>query len=131
MVRREAAALAAVVLLTAGARAAEREESLRAAAAGACAFAHGVADAEADVLLGPELFGRYGGVNLVESIGKYGPAERRAWLKALPEIVPVLADRWSLRLGPPFQPGGQTAWVAPARDADDQPVVLKVSWCYT
>ncbi|HYV66357.1 MAG TPA: hypothetical protein VE964_08940 [Myxococcales bacterium] len=72
MVRREAAALAAVVLLAAGARGAEREESLRAAAAGACAFARGVADAEADVLLGPELFGRYGGVNLIESTADNG-----------------------------------------------------------
>src|SRR5712671_1106800 len=36
-------------------------------AAGACKFLHGVADAEADVLIGPELFGRFGGVNLVQA----------------------------------------------------------------
>ena len=64
-----AAAIMAVLSLSAGAQAreADREESLRAAAAGACAFVRGVADAEADVLLGPELFGRFGGVNLVEA----------------------------------------------------------------
>ena len=69
MVRTGAAALVAVVWLTPAAKAsgAEREESLRAAAAGACTFVRGVADAEADVLVGPELFGRFGGVNLVES----------------------------------------------------------------
>src|SRR5439155_23427034 len=69
MVRRGAAALVAVVWLTPAPKAsgAEREESLRAAAAGACTFVRGVADAEADVLVGPELFGRFGGVNLVES----------------------------------------------------------------
>src|SRR5438552_592769 len=69
MVRTGAAALVAVVWLTPAPKAsgAEREESLRAAAAGACTFVRGVADAEADVLVGPELFGRFGGVNLVES----------------------------------------------------------------
>jgi streptomycin 6-kinase len=32
--------------------------------------------------------------------------ERRAWLAGLPAVVDDLACRWSLRLGPPFQPGG-------------------------
>ncbi|MFL5310488.1 MAG: hypothetical protein ACJ79H_08570 [Myxococcales bacterium] len=64
-----AAALVAVLSLPAAAvaRESEREEVLRRLAAGACKFLHGVADAEADVLLGPELFGRFGGVNLVEA----------------------------------------------------------------
>jgi hypothetical protein len=68
-VPRGAAALLAVVALPAAAQtpAGDREASLRAAAAGACAFARGVADAESYVLVGPELFGRFGGVNLVES----------------------------------------------------------------
>jgi hypothetical protein len=68
-VPRGAAALAAVLSLqaAAAARESDREEAVRRAAAGACKFVRGVADAEADVLLGPELFGRYGGVNLVEA----------------------------------------------------------------
>ena len=68
-VPRGAAALLAVVALPAAAQtpAGDREASLRAAATGACAFARGVADAESYVLVGPELFGRFGGVNLVES----------------------------------------------------------------
>ena len=37
-----------------------------------------------------------------------------AWLAGLPQAVAGLADRWSLRLGPPFRPGGSSAWVAPA-----------------
>jgi hypothetical protein len=68
-VPRGAAALAAVLSLNAAAAAREsdREEAVRRQAAGACKFLRGVADAEADVLLGPELFGRFGGVNLVEA----------------------------------------------------------------
>jgi hypothetical protein len=62
-----AAALAAVLSLQAAAvaRESDREEAVRRQAAGACKFLRGVADAEADVLVGPELFGRFGGVNLV------------------------------------------------------------------
>jgi len=68
-VPRGAAALAVVLSLHAAAvaREPEREEALRRQAAGACKFVRGVADAEADVLIGPELFGRFGGVNLVEA----------------------------------------------------------------
>jgi streptomycin 6-kinase len=56
-----------------------------------------------------------------------GPA-RRAWLEALPGTVAGLADRWSLRVGRPFQPGGNASWVAPARDATGQRLVLKAGW---
>src|SRR5712671_1281867 len=68
-VPRGAAALAAVLSLQAAAatRESDREQAVRRQAAGACKFLRGVADAESDVLLGPELFGRYGGVNLVEA----------------------------------------------------------------
>src|SRR5690348_13944414 len=68
-VPRGAAALLTVlsVAAAASARESDREESLRAQGAGACAYLHGVADAEADVLLGPELFARYGALNLTEA----------------------------------------------------------------
>lgn len=36
--------------------------------------------------------------------------------------------RWGLTIGPPFQPGGQTAWVAPAGRGDDLDLVVKVAW---
>jgi streptomycin 6-kinase len=39
-----------------------------------------------------------------------------------------VAERWSLTVGAQFQPGGQTAWVAPVRDADGTEMVLKVGW---
>lgn len=51
-----------------------------------------------------------------------------AWLTGLPAIVVELERRWTLRVETPFQPGGQTAWVAPARAADGGDVVLKVGW---
>jgi streptomycin 6-kinase len=51
-------------------------------------------------------------------------------MATLPATVKILQERWSLDLGEPFQPGGQTAWVAPARrSADgDGDLVLKVAW---
>ncbi len=43
-------------------------------------------------------------------------------------MVAELAARWDLEVGAPFQPGGQTAWVAPARRAGGDDLVLKVGW---
>ena len=53
---------------------------------------------------------------------------RQAWLTALPAVVAQLRDRWSLTVEEPFEPGGQTAWVAPATDAVGQRLVVKVGW---
>jgi streptomycin 6-kinase len=53
---------------------------------------------------------------------------RGGWLTTLPDTVARLAATWSLTVGPPFQPGGQTAWVAPARTRDGADRVLKVAW---
>jgi streptomycin 6-kinase len=54
--------------------------------------------------------------------------ECQAWLAALPEVIRQARERWSLTIGEPFQPGGQTAWVAPARDGAGADLVLKVAW---
>jgi streptomycin 6-kinase len=43
-------------------------------------------------------------------------------------MVRESADRWSLTVGDPFQPGGRTAWVAPVRDSSGGDLVLKVAW---
>jgi streptomycin 6-kinase len=53
---------------------------------------------------------------------------RREWLDALLGTVAGLADRWSLRVERPFQPGGNASWVAAARDAAGQRLVLKAGW---
>ncbi|HEY6472615.1 MAG TPA: aminoglycoside phosphotransferase family protein [Acidimicrobiales bacterium] len=53
---------------------------------------------------------------------------RERWLEGLPAEVNELAARWSLTLGDPYEPGGQTAWVAPARSSEFGDVVLKVGW---
>jgi streptomycin 6-kinase len=64
--------------------------------------------------------------NLAEAAESEG---RHLWLTTvLPEIVAQARNRWSLTVGEPFQPGGQTAWVAPARDAAGAGLVLKVAW---
>ena len=65
-------------------------------------------------------------VRLVNAVGSDGTAERSGWLARLPATVQELADRWSLMLGPPFQPGGAVSWVAPARDRAGRDLVMKV-----
>lgn len=67
--------------------------------------------------------------NLVESVRSDDEhPERREWVAQLPSIVLGLAERWSLDLGEPYQPGGQCSWVAPVRGAAGQELVLKVGW---
>ena len=53
---------------------------------------------------------------------------REGWLGLLPGLLATFAVRWGLSVGPPFQPGGHTAWVAPARSVTGADVVLKVAW---
>ena len=52
---------------------------------------------------------------------------RQAWLESLPTRIDALAEQWSLQIDAPFQPGGQTAWVAPVH-ATAGAFVLKVAW---
>ena len=52
----------------------------------------------------------------------------RAWLADLPRIGADLADRWSLRVGEPFQPGGQCSWTAPVTGPAGTLLVLKVAF---
>jgi streptomycin 6-kinase len=69
------------------------------------------------------------GLELPRNLIEAARAEHRDdWLAGLGEQVAELASRWSLRLGAPYQPGGQTAWVAPAQSATFGDVVLKVGW---
>jgi streptomycin 6-kinase len=53
-----------------------------------------------------------------------------AWVDALPETVSALAGRWGLRLGSPYEPGGNASWVTPAMDPAGRPCVLKVGWVH-
>ena len=54
--------------------------------------------------------------------------KRQGWWSTLPAIVRDLAEIWSLEVGEPFQPGGDTAWVVPARDESGAELVLKLAW---
>src|SRR5438132_2890294 len=63
--------------------------------------------------------------NLAESARREG---REVWLATLPASVARLSENWSLTVGAPYQPGGSTAWTAPARTTDGTPLVLKVGW---
>lgn len=61
---------------------------------------------------------------LLESAAIDGPV--RAWLEVMPEAVAHYLDAWGLVAGPPYEPGGNTAWVAPVRTSDGEELVLKV-----
>jgi streptomycin 6-kinase len=50
------------------------------------------------------------------------------WLASLPQVVADVAARWSLRVGGPFEPGGQCSWTAPAAGPDGAELVLKVAF---
>jgi streptomycin 6-kinase len=52
----------------------------------------------------------------------------RKWVAGLPSIVADLAGRWSLRVGEPFQPGGQCSWAAPVTGPAGTCLVLKVGY---
>jgi streptomycin 6-kinase len=54
--------------------------------------------------------------------------DRHAWLARLPALIADIAAGWELELGEAFEPGGYCAWVAPARTAAGDDVVLKVAW---
>jgi len=68
--------------------------------------------------------------NLVHSAARDRHDRRRQWVARLPATVATIATAWGLRLDDPFQPGGETSWTAPARDAADQDLVLKVAWTH-
>jgi streptomycin 6-kinase len=50
------------------------------------------------------------------------------WMVSLPNVVAEFCDRWSLRVGEPFEPGGQCSWTAPATGAGGADLVLKVAF---
>jgi streptomycin 6-kinase len=53
---------------------------------------------------------------------------RAEWLQRLPTVIDQVARTWSLLLGAPFEPGGTTAWVAPAWRDRETPMILKVAF---
>jgi streptomycin 6-kinase len=54
--------------------------------------------------------------------------ERFQWLADLPAVIAETAAQWRLELGEPYLPGGQCAWVAPARGRRGEDLVLKAHW---
>jgi streptomycin 6-kinase len=55
---------------------------------------------------------------------------RDAWVNDLPSTIAGLADRWELQVMAPYEPGGECAWVAPARNTAGDDLVLKVGWAH-
>ena len=69
--------------------------------------------------------------NLADAVRREGTGGLREWMVELPKVIGDLSERWSLRLGEPYQPGGQCSWVAPARNPLGDDLVLKVGWRHT
>jgi streptomycin 6-kinase len=67
-------------------------------------------------------------VNLLQEVRRTDAPEFEPWVASLPAVVADVAERWSLTLDRPYQPGGQCSWVAPTRDQSGRDLVLKVSW---
>jgi streptomycin 6-kinase len=65
---------------------------------------------------------------LADAVEEDDYPERLDWLAALPAVVDEVASGWELELGDPYLPGGQCAWVAPARNPAGDALVLKVGW---
>lgn len=65
---------------------------------------------------------------LVEALRRAPRPALQAWADGLPQTVAAVADRWQLRVGAPFQPGGAGSWVAPVRTAGGADRVLKVAY---
>lgn len=65
---------------------------------------------------------------LADAVDEDDYPERLEWLAALPALVTEMASGWELELGDPYLPGGQCAWVAPARNPAGDEIVLKVGW---
>jgi streptomycin 6-kinase len=63
---------------------------------------------------------------LAETAGREPAAA--GWLASLPQVVAEVAARWSLRVGAPFEPGGQCSWTAPAAGPGGAELVLKVAF---
>jgi streptomycin 6-kinase len=65
---------------------------------------------------------------LADAVDEDDYPARRKWLAALPALVEEIASAWKLELGSPYLPGGQCAWVAPARNPPGDELVLKLGW---
>ncbi len=65
---------------------------------------------------------------LADAVDEDDYPARLEWLAALPALIKEIASTWGLELGDPYLPGGQCAWVAPARNSAGDELVLKVGW---
>ena len=65
---------------------------------------------------------------LADAVDEDDYPARLEWLATLPPLVTEIASVWELELGDPYLPGGQCAWVAPARNTVGDELVLKVGW---
>ena len=62
---------------------------------------------------------------LKDAVDEDADPARREWLTRLPELIGEIASDWALELDEPYLPGGQCAWVTPARGPSGEPVVLR------
>ncbi|HXB46671.1 MAG TPA: aminoglycoside phosphotransferase family protein [Streptosporangiaceae bacterium] len=67
---------------------------------------------------------------LAECVASDTDPARQRWVDRLGDVIAQIAGQWELKLGDPFEPGGACAWVAPARTASGEQLVVKVGWVH-
>lgn len=65
---------------------------------------------------------------LVDSVTEWWAADGHAWLARLPALIADVEERWAVTVGRAFEPGGCTAFVAPAARADGTAAVVKLAY---
>ncbi len=66
--------------------------------------------------------------NLARAANRPGDGPNRSWLDGLPAAVVQLEELWAVTCAEPYSPGGETAWVAPAKGRAGQDLVVKFAW---
>lgn len=66
--------------------------------------------------------------SLSATVAVSGDEARTRWLRRLPQLIAALTAEWALDVGEPYEPGGTSAWISPARRPDGEDLVLKVGW---
>lgn len=76
----------------------------------------------------PEVMRKPDGLRIPANLMAAAEREGRAsWVSNLPAAISRVEREWAVRVGEPFQPGGQTAWVAPAERGGEH-LVIKLLW---
>lgn len=64
---------------------------------------------------------------LADSLRTFPADVAAAWVESLPKRLSAAEERWAIEIGRPFDPGGVTSFVAPAKSLDGSTMVYKIT----